>query len=74
MDYKSTLNLPKTDFPVRANLPEREPEILRQWEAEGLYQRLRAARAGPPAGEVGAAGVLWPRVRRALPPPARRGR
>ncbi len=46
MDYKTTLNLPKTDFPMRANLPEREPEILRQWDAEGLYQRLREARAG----------------------------
>ncbi|MBI2000610.1 MAG: isoleucine--tRNA ligase [candidate division NC10 bacterium] len=45
MDYKTTLNLPKTDFPMRANLPEREPQILRQWEAEGLYQRLREARA-----------------------------
>ncbi len=46
MDYKATLNLPKTDFPMRANLPEREPEILRQWEAEGLYQQLREARSG----------------------------
>jgi isoleucyl-tRNA synthetase len=46
MDYKTTLNLPKTDFPMRANLPEREPEILRQWDAEGLYQQIRQARAG----------------------------
>jgi isoleucyl-tRNA synthetase len=46
MDYKSTLNLPKTDFPMRANLPEREPEILRQWDAQGLYQMLREVRAG----------------------------
>ncbi|MFI5338406.1 MAG: isoleucine--tRNA ligase [Candidatus Methylomirabilales bacterium] len=46
MDYKTTLNLPKTDFPMRANLPEREPEILRRWEAEGLYQQVREARAG----------------------------
>ena len=46
MDYKSTLNLPKSDFPMRANLPEREPAILRQWEAEDLYRRLRDARAG----------------------------
>jgi isoleucyl-tRNA synthetase len=45
MDYKSTLNLPKTDFPMRANLSDREPEILRRWEAEGLYQQLREARA-----------------------------
>ncbi len=48
MDYKATLNLPRTDFPMRANLPEREPQILRQWEAERLYQRLREARAGSP--------------------------
>ncbi len=44
MDYKSTLNLPKTDFPMRANLPEREPQILRHWEETRLYQRLREAR------------------------------
>jgi isoleucyl-tRNA synthetase len=46
MDYKSTLNLPQTEFPMRANLPEREPQILRQWEEEGLYQRLRETRTG----------------------------
>ncbi len=46
MDYKATLNLPKTDFPMRANLPEREPERLRRWETQRLYQLLRAARAG----------------------------
>src|SRR5574337_960859 len=46
MDYKSTLNLPKTDFPMRANLPEREPEILRHWEEQDLYRRLRETRAG----------------------------
>ncbi len=45
MDYKDTLNLPKTDFPMRANLPEREPQILRQWEEERLYRKLREARA-----------------------------
>jgi isoleucyl-tRNA synthetase len=47
-DYKATLNLPKTDFPMRANLPEREPEILKRWQALGIYQRIRAARAGRP--------------------------
>ncbi|HSB72424.1 MAG TPA: isoleucine--tRNA ligase [Candidatus Methylomirabilis sp.] len=46
MDYKATLNLPKTDFPMRANLAEREPEILREWERDGLYTRLREARRG----------------------------
>ena len=46
MDYKNTLNLPKTDFPMRANLPEREPEMLRRWETEDLYRDLREARAG----------------------------
>jgi isoleucyl-tRNA synthetase len=48
MDYKPTLNLPQTDFPMRANLPLREPEILARWRAEGLYQRLLAHTA---AGE-----------------------
>ena len=40
MDYKQTLNLPKTTFPMRANLPTREPEILERWKSEGLYRQL----------------------------------
>ena len=48
-DYKETLFLPKTDFPMRAGLPRREPEWLARWERLGLYQRLRAdARGRPP--------------------------
>lgn len=46
MDYKHTLNLPQTDFPMRANLPTREPEILARWKGEGLYQRLLDRNAG----------------------------
>src|SRR6202171_6003097 len=41
MDYKETLNLPKTDFPMKANLAQKEPEVLALWEAEQLYERLR---------------------------------
>lgn len=44
--YKSTLNLPDTDFPMRGNLAKREPEMLARWEGIGLYQQIRAARAG----------------------------
>ncbi len=40
-DYKSTLNLPKTDFPMRAGLPKREPAWLERWEEIGIYDRLR---------------------------------
>ncbi|MBB3992838.1 isoleucyl-tRNA synthetase [Sulfitobacter undariae] len=40
-DYKSTLNLPKTDFPMRAGLPKREPMWLEQWNEIGIYDRLR---------------------------------
>ena len=40
MDYKHTLNLPKTAFPMRAKLPSREPQILARWKEEQLYQRL----------------------------------
>ena len=40
-DYKTTLNLPKTDFPMRAGLPKREPEWLARWEKMGVYDRLR---------------------------------
>jgi len=46
MDYKHTLNLPKTDFPMRANLPVREPEILARWEEMRIYDRLQQANAG----------------------------
>ncbi len=45
-DYKSTLNLPKTDFPMRAGLPKREPEWLERWARIGVYDRLREAAAG----------------------------
>ena len=44
--YSHTLNMPETPFPMRGNLPQREPEWIRQWNEGGLYQRLRAARAG----------------------------
>jgi isoleucyl-tRNA synthetase len=40
MDYRSTLNLPNTDFPMRANLAKREPEILKMWEEERVYHQL----------------------------------
>ncbi|HUA02094.1 MAG TPA: isoleucine--tRNA ligase, partial [Candidatus Aquilonibacter sp.] len=48
IDLKSTLNLPKTDFPMKARLPEREPEQLAAWEQAGLYQRILEAREGAP--------------------------
>src|SRR5437660_7914837 len=46
MDYKNTLNLPRTDFPMKADLVAREPERLQRWEAAGLYERIQAQRAG----------------------------
>ena len=46
MDYKQTLNLPATDFPMRADLPVREPERLKRWEAENLYQKIREKSKG----------------------------
>ncbi len=45
-DYKSTLNLPKTDFPMRAGLPKREPEWLERWARIGIYDRLREKSEG----------------------------
>jgi len=45
-DYSETLFLPQTDFPMRAGLPQREPEILKRWERAGLYDQLRAASKG----------------------------
>jgi isoleucyl-tRNA synthetase len=48
IDLKSTLNLPKTDFPMKARLPEREPEQLTVWEQAGLYRRILESRSGAP--------------------------
>ncbi|NDY41865.1 isoleucine--tRNA ligase, partial [Dissulfurirhabdus thermomarina] len=48
MDYKKTLNLPRTGFPMKANLAQREPEMLRRWEETGLYRRLREQGRGRP--------------------------
>lgn len=45
-DYKSTLNLPTTEFPMKANLANREPSMLARWEEMGLYQKIRAAMRG----------------------------
>jgi len=47
-EWKDTVNLPRTDFPMRANLPTTEPQVLARWEAEGLYARIREARRGAP--------------------------
>ncbi len=46
--YKDTLNLPKTKFAMKANLAQREPNMLKQWENSGIYQKLRAKAAGRP--------------------------
>src|SRR5438093_2366372 len=46
MDYKDTLNLPRTDFPMKADLVTREPERLKKWQDAGLYEKIQAARAG----------------------------
>ena len=47
-DYKATLHLPATEFPMRGDLPKREPGILSRWEDEGLYARLRGNAQGRP--------------------------
>jgi isoleucyl-tRNA synthetase len=49
MDYKKTLSLPTTDFPMKANLVQREPEILKKWEKENLYSVIRNTSKGMPA-------------------------
>ncbi len=48
-DYKATVFLPRTDFPMRGELPKREPELLARWEKMGLWQRLRAWANGRPS-------------------------
>lgn len=47
-DYSETLFLPKTDFPMRAGLPQREPQLLKRWEETKLYERLREVQKGRP--------------------------
>lgn len=47
-DYKATLNLPHTDFPMKAGLSQREPKRLDQWQQRDLYRRIREASAGRP--------------------------
>jgi isoleucyl-tRNA synthetase len=48
MDYKKTLNLPNTSFPMKGNLAQREPERLKKWNEAGLYKKIRGAFAGRP--------------------------
>ncbi len=48
MDYKDTLCLPKTEFPMKAKLAQREPEVLKKWEEEDLYKRILAESADRP--------------------------
>ena len=59
-DYKATLNLPNTAFPMRGNLAQREPKMLERWQKMGLYQKIREVSKGrksfilhdgPPYGE-----------------------
>ncbi|CAH2030351.1 isoleucine--tRNA ligase [Trichlorobacter ammonificans] len=48
MEYKDTLNLPQTAFPMKANLPQREPELLKKWESRELYRMIEEAGNGRP--------------------------
>jgi isoleucyl-tRNA synthetase len=48
VDLKQTINLPRTDFSMKANLPQNEPKMLARWEAEDLYGQIRASRVGSP--------------------------
>jgi len=48
LELKNTINLPKTAFPMKANLPQNEPKMLARWEEMGIYERIREARKGSP--------------------------
>ncbi len=56
-DYRDTVFLPRTDFPMKAGLPQKEPGILARWQEEDLYGQLREARRGR-GKEPGALDVL----------------
>ena len=47
-DYNKTLNLPKTDFQMRASLPQKEPKMVSDWEEQGLYKKIIEKNAGKP--------------------------
>ena len=51
-DYNATLNLPKTDFPMRAGLPKSEPVTLKNWEDEKLYDKLMERNEGKDFSEL----------------------
>ena len=46
MDYKESLNLPKTDFPMKASLAKKEPEMLAKWDEMKIYHRIREVSKG----------------------------
>src|SRR6202047_5433049 len=48
LELKKTLNLPKTDFSMKANLPQNEPKWLERWEKMGIYRKIRESRRGSP--------------------------
>jgi isoleucyl-tRNA synthetase len=48
LELKATINLPKTAFPMKANLPQNEPKMLERWEQMGIYERIRQARQSKP--------------------------
>jgi len=48
LELKTTINLPKTAFPMKANLPQNEPKMLARWEEARIYERIREARKGSP--------------------------
>src|SRR5438270_12158185 len=48
VDLKKTVNLPRTEFPMKANLPQLEPRLLERWASTDIYRRIREARAGQP--------------------------
>ena len=47
-EWKDTVNLPRTSFPMKANLQATEPQVIRRWEESALYERIRARRTGQP--------------------------
>ena len=59
MDYNKTINLPKTDFPMRAGLPKREPEMLKRWEDMDLYNELLKKNEGKTALRSPTAASTW---------------
>ena len=69
MDYNKTINLPKTDFPMRAGLPKREPEMLKRWQEQDVYNEHAEEERGPSPSSISTTARPFPTAASTWAPP-----